>query len=97
MADALRDELAKLIDLAGKERVEAREISPEDVTVADWVRYKCAWGCRAMGFNCEFLSVTESSKSSPHLQQPCVYGNDHSANAHEYRTQCRRQDYAESI
>jgi len=49
MADALRDELAKLIDLAGKERVEAREISPEDVTVADWVRYKCAWGCKGYG------------------------------------------------
>ena len=46
---SLKDELAKLTDLARRERVEAREISPEDVTVADWVRYKCTWGCKGYG------------------------------------------------
>jgi len=67
MADALRDELAKLIDLAREERVEAREISPEDVTVADWVRYKCAWGCKGYGKHLSCPPYAPSPEETRHI------------------------------
>ena len=49
MNASLRGEVAKLIELAEKEGIEAREIAPADVVVADWVSFKCAWGCKGYG------------------------------------------------
>lgn len=39
----------KLVELAGKEGVEARQIQAKDVEVAEWVRFKCGWGCKGYG------------------------------------------------
>jgi predicted metal-binding protein len=45
----LQDEIAKLIEIARKEGAEAKEIEASNVVVADWVRFKCGWGCKGYG------------------------------------------------
>jgi predicted metal-binding protein len=42
----LKSEIVKLIDMAREAGAEAREIDAADVTVSDWVRFKCSWGCK---------------------------------------------------
>ena len=71
---SLKDELAKLTDLARRERVEAKEISPEDVTVADWVRFKCAWGCKGYGKHL-------AARPTPHRQRRLVASSPSTASA----------------
>lgn len=49
MVVRLQDEVAKLIALAKENRAEARQIDAEEVVVADWVGFKCGWGCKGYG------------------------------------------------
>lgn len=46
MAAELENEVQKLIELARKEGADARAIEASSVTVSDWVRFKCTWGCK---------------------------------------------------
>jgi predicted metal-binding protein len=54
MSEHLEEEIQKLIGLARKEGADAKVIDPADVVVAEWVRYKCAFGCKGYGkhFSC---------------------------------------------
>jgi predicted metal-binding protein len=49
MAAKLEDEVEKLIGLAREAGADARPIDPADVTVSEWVRFKCSWGCKGYG------------------------------------------------
>jgi predicted metal-binding protein len=49
MGPDLGQEIAKLIELAAREGADAKEVSPSEVIVADWVGFKCAWGCKGYG------------------------------------------------
>jgi len=41
-----RDELASLAALAGSQGARSAMLSAHDVVVADWVRFKCRYGCK---------------------------------------------------
>ena len=41
-----QDEMTRLTALAGSRGVEAAVLSAHDVVVADWVRFKCRYGCK---------------------------------------------------
>lgn len=42
-------EILKLIDLAEARGAKAKKISTKDITIADWVRFKCRFGCKGYG------------------------------------------------
>ena len=47
-------EVKKLITLAGERGAHAKQIDPGDIVVAEWVRFKCRYGCKGYGkhFGC---------------------------------------------
>ncbi|HXZ24010.1 MAG TPA: DUF2284 domain-containing protein [Methanomassiliicoccales archaeon] len=45
----LRDEIAKLVGMAKDAGADAKEVRASDIAVGDWVRYKCAFGCKGYG------------------------------------------------
>jgi predicted metal-binding protein len=47
-------EIEKLKDLAIVNGVQVREITPEQIVIAQWVRFKCRYGCKGYGkhFGC---------------------------------------------
>jgi predicted metal-binding protein len=49
MRDELRAEIQKLTALAKERNAEGVMISSDQVVVADWVRFKCRYGCKAYG------------------------------------------------
>ncbi len=51
---SLEQELDKLTEVAKSAGAEARRVDASDVVVAEWVRYKCAFGCKGFGkhFSC---------------------------------------------
>jgi predicted metal-binding protein len=49
MATNLLAEIESLKTLARKEGAAAVEISPEDIVVSQWVRFKCRYGCKGYG------------------------------------------------
>jgi predicted metal-binding protein len=46
MVPVLEDEIEKLTGIAADKGVQARTIPAKDVVVADWVRFKCRYGCK---------------------------------------------------
>ena len=42
----IEGEVRKLVGMAREAGAEAREIEAASVTVSDWVRFKCSWGCK---------------------------------------------------
>jgi predicted metal-binding protein len=42
----IESEVQKLVGMAREAGAEAREIEAASVTVSDWVRFKCSWGCK---------------------------------------------------
>jgi predicted metal-binding protein len=53
MQDCAR-EVEKLATLAGERGAHAKQIDPGDIVVAEWVRFKCRYGCKGYGkhFGC---------------------------------------------
>ena len=49
MRRELREEIDKLSSLARERGAEARQIAANDVVVAEWVRFKCRFGCKGYG------------------------------------------------
>jgi len=49
MRDGLKAEIEKLVAIAGKRGAVATPIPAAAVVVADWVRYKCRFGCKGYG------------------------------------------------
>ena len=49
MRSGLEGEIEKLSALARERGVEARRIAAHDVIVAEWVRFKCRFGCKGYG------------------------------------------------
>ncbi len=49
MRTELKDEIEKLSILARERGAQARPIAAHDVIVADWVRFKCRFGCKGYG------------------------------------------------
>jgi predicted metal-binding protein len=49
MRRELEEELRKLSSLAQKKEAKATTIPAESVVVADWVRFKCRYGCKGYG------------------------------------------------
>ena len=49
MIPSLDEELRKLTALAAEKGAVARGIGSSDVVVADWVRFKCRFGCKGFG------------------------------------------------
>ena len=47
-------EMEKLTVLAGERGARAKQIDPGDIVVAEWVRFKCRYGCKGYGkhFGC---------------------------------------------
>ncbi len=45
----LHDEITKLTRMAKEAGADAKEIRAADVAVGDWVRFKCAFGCKGYG------------------------------------------------
>src|SRR5208337_4414682 len=54
MVADLLDEIEKLRGLAGESGVYVHEITPDEVVVFQWVRFKCRYGCKGYGkhFGC---------------------------------------------
>src|SRR5690606_3282217 len=49
LRDELRVEVDKLSSLARERGAEPRQIAASDVAVAEWVRFKCRFGCKGYG------------------------------------------------
>ncbi len=49
MGTKLLEEIESLKTLAQKKGVTAKVISPDDIVVSQWVRYKCRYGCKGYG------------------------------------------------
>ncbi|WP_292729413.1 DUF2284 domain-containing protein [Methanoculleus sp.] len=49
MRNELESEIARLSSLARERGAEARRIAAHDVVVAEWVRFKCRFGCKGYG------------------------------------------------
>jgi predicted metal-binding protein len=49
MHTGLQEELGKLEKIAKESNVTVRTINTRDIVVADWVRFKCRFGCKGFG------------------------------------------------
>ncbi|MDT8273655.1 MAG: DUF2284 domain-containing protein, partial [Desulfomonilia bacterium] len=49
MRDELEVEIEKLTRLAEERNARATPVSPADVVVSQWVRFKCRFGCKGYG------------------------------------------------
>lgn len=49
MGEEIEREIRKLTDLASEHNTIATPIRSKDVVVADWVRFKCRYGCKGFG------------------------------------------------
>lgn len=49
MRDELKSEIKKLSQLAEERDAKTKVISTDDIVVADWVRFKCRFGCKGYG------------------------------------------------
>jgi predicted metal-binding protein len=49
MQERLKSEIRKLTRLAEERGAQAKPISTTDIVVADWVRFKCRFGCKGYG------------------------------------------------
>jgi len=49
MGEELENELQRLILLAGEKGVQSAVIPASEVVIADWVRFKCRYGCKGFG------------------------------------------------
>lgn len=49
MQERQKSEIRKLTRLAEERGAQAKPISPSDIIVADWVRFKCRFGCKGYG------------------------------------------------
>jgi predicted metal-binding protein len=54
MTADLLDEIERLRGLAGERGVKVHEITPDEIVVSQWVRFKCRYGCKGYGkhFGC---------------------------------------------
>ena len=64
MHERVASEIAKLTRLAEERGALAKQISAKDIVVADWVRFKCRYGCKGYGKHMSCPPYTPSTEET---------------------------------